>query len=154
MVQSIGLTDSMVSVSTFPLATREELEHIRLGTVDSIHRDVKQRFFSQVPEVLRIRIDVKSLVALIRVEQYVKMQAMRCEDFTYVVLRNTLHLYSIRLIPILETLTYYLKAKFAIDIAAADLSLELPRGVPVSVSYSLLYILFICQVLSIMTIYF
>ena len=73
---------------------------------------------------------------------------MRGEDFTYVIVRSSLHLYSFRLLSIFETLACFLKAKFAIDVCAADLSVELPRRVPVSVSYSLLDILFICMVLN------
>ena len=49
--------------------------------MDSIHREVKQRFFLQIPEVLRIRIDVRHLVGQIRGEQYVRLQTMRGEDF-------------------------------------------------------------------------
>ena len=139
---------SMMPIFPTPLSTREELEHINRGTVDAVHRDVKQRFFAQVPEVLRIRIDVKRLVGLIRGNQYVRLQTMRGEDFTYVIVRSSLHLYSFRLRFIFETLTYFLKEKFAIDVCAADLSVELPRRAPVSVSYSLLDILFICLVMN------
>ena len=60
----------MMPIFPTPVGTREELEHINRGTVDAVHRDVKQRFFTQVPEVLRIRVDVKHLVGLIRGEQY------------------------------------------------------------------------------------
>ena len=106
--------------------------------------NIKQRFFPQMSEVLRIRIDVRRLVGQIRGEQYVRLQAMRGEDFTYVVVRRCLHLYSVRLLSIFETLTYYLKAKFAIDVSAAELSADLSRRAPVSVSYTLLDVLFIC----------
>ncbi len=81
----------MVSIFTASIATREEPEHIHRGAVDGIHRDVKQRFFSQVPEVLRLRIDVKHLVGLIRGNmQHIRLQTMRGEDFTYVVVRSCL----------------------------------------------------------------
>ena len=50
--------------------------------------------------------------------------------------------------PFFETLTCFLKAKFAIDVTAADLSVELPRRVHVSVPYSLLDVLFICLVMN------
>ena len=73
---------------------------------------------------------------------------MRGEDFTYVVVRCSLHLYSTRVLSFFETLTYFLKAKFAIDVTAADLSVELPRQVHVSVPYSLLDVLFICLVMN------
>ena len=70
---------------------------------------------------------------------------MRGEDFTYyVVVRNCQHLFSIRALSIFETLAYYLKAMFAIDVSADELSVELPRRAPVSVSYTLLDVLFIC----------
>ena len=37
---------------------------------------MKQRFFLQIPEVMRIRVDVRHLVGLIRGEQYVRA----CEE--------------------------------------------------------------------------
>ncbi len=52
----------------------------------------------------------------IRGEQYVRLQTMHGEDFTYVIVRSCLHLYSVRVLSVFETLTYYLKAKFAIDV--------------------------------------
>ena len=73
-----------------------------------------------------------------------RLQSMRGQDFTYVIVRSCLHLYSVRVLSVFETLTYYLKAKFAIDVCAAELTVELPRRALVSVSYTLLDILFIC----------
>ena len=101
-------------------------------------------FFPQIPEVLRIRVDVRHLVGQIRGEQYVRLQTMRGEDFKYVLVRSCLHLHSIRVLSVFDTLTYYLKAKFAIDVCAADLTFDLPRNALVSASYTLLDILFIC----------
>ena len=40
-------------------ATPEELDRIRSRTVDHIHRDVKQRFFNEIPEVMRLKLDFK-----------------------------------------------------------------------------------------------
>ena len=73
-----------------------------------------------------------------------RLQTMRGEDFTYVLVRSCMHLYSIRVLAVFDTLTYYLKAKFAIDVCAADLTFDLPRKALVSASYTLLDILFIC----------
>ena len=53
-----------------PVGTSEEHRQVTGGTVDSIHREVKQRVFLQIPEVLRIRIDVRNLVRMVRGEQY------------------------------------------------------------------------------------
>ena len=78
-------------------------------------------------------------MGLIRGEQYVRLQAMRGEDFAFV-----LSLYSIRAMTVFQTLTYYLKAKFAIDISPGDLTFDLPRNAPVSVAYTLLDVLFVC----------
>ena len=110
--------------------------------LDSIHGEVKQRFFLQIPEVLRIRIDVRHLVGQIRSEQYVRLQTMRGEDFAFVLVRTCL--YSIRALAVFDTLMYYLKAKFAVDISPGDLTFDLPRNAPVSVSYTLLDVLFVC----------
>ena len=52
-----------------PVGTSDEHRQVTGGTVDSIHREVKQRFFLQIPEVLRIRIDVRNLVRMVRGEQ-------------------------------------------------------------------------------------
>ena len=52
-------------------------------------------------------------------------------------------LYSIRVLNVFDTLTYFLKSKFAIDILAGDLTFDLPRNAPVSV-YTLLDVLFVC----------
>ena len=134
----------LMSMFPAPVGTSEENELIKSGTVNSIHKDVKQRFFPHMSEVLRIRIDVRRLVGQIRGEQYARLQTMRGEDLPYVVVRSCLHLYSVRVLSIFETLTSYLKAKFAIDVCAAELSVELPRRAPVSVSYTLLDVLFIC----------
>ena len=127
-----------------PVGTSDEHRQVTGGTVDSIHREVKQRFFLQIPEVLRIRIDVRNLVRMVRGEQYLRLQIMRGQDFAYVLVRTCLSLYSIRAMTIMDTLTYYLKSKFAIDIMAGDLTFDLPRNAPVSVAYSLLDVLFVC----------
>ena len=116
-----------------PVGTSDEHRQVAGGTVDSIHREVKQRFFLQIPEVLRIRIEVRYLVGLVRGEQYVRLQSMRGEDFAFVLVRTCLSLYSIRVMAIFDTLTYYLKAIF-----------DLPRNAPVSVGYTLLDVLFVC----------
>ena len=113
------------------------------SAVDSIHREVKQRFFLQIPEVLRIRIDVRHLVGQIRGEQYVRLQTMR-EDFAFVLVRTCLSLYSIRVLTVFGTMMYYLKAKFAFDVCPGDLTFDLPRNAPVSASYTLLDVLFVC----------
>ena len=122
-----------------PVGTSDEHRQVKGGTVDSIHRDVKQRFFLQIPEVLRIRVNVRDLVGMIRGEQYVRLQTMRGEDFAFVIVRTCLGLYSIRVMNVFDTLTYFLKAKFAIDILAGD-----SRSAPVSVAYTLLDVLFVC----------
>ena len=127
-----------------PVGTSEEHRQVTGDTVDSIHREVKQRFFLQIPEVLRIRIDVRNLVRMVRGEQYLRLQIIRGEDFAYVLVRTCLSLHSIRAMTIMDTLTYYLKSKFAIDIMAGDLTFDLPRNAPVSVAYSLLDVLFVC----------
>ena len=85
-----------MSLFPTPVGTSDEHRQVIGGTVDSIHREVKQRFFLQIPEVLRIRIEVRHLVGLVRGEQYVRLQSMRGEDFAYVLVRTCLSLYSIR----------------------------------------------------------
>ena len=134
---------AQASLFPTPVGTSDEHRQVSGGTVDSIHREVKQRFFLQIPEVLRIRVDVRHLVGMIRGEQYVRLQTMRGEDFAFVIGRTCLSLYS-RVMNVFDTLTYYLKAKFAIDIPAGDLTFDLPRSAPVSVAYTLLDVLFVC----------
>ena len=133
-----------MSLFPVPVGNCEEHEQVRGGTVDSIHREIKQRFFLQIPEVLRIRIDVRHLVGQIRGEQFVRLQTMRVEDFAFVLVRTCSSLYSIHVLTIFDTLMYYLKAKFAIDVSAGDLTFDLPRNAPVSASYTLLDVLFVC----------
>ena len=58
------------------MGTSDEHRQVTGGTVDSIHREVKQRFFLQILEVLRIRIDVRNLVRMVRGEQYLRLQTM------------------------------------------------------------------------------
>ena len=77
-----------MSLFPTPVGTSDEHRQVSGGTVDSIHREVKQRFFLQIPEVLRIRIEVRHLVGLVRGEQYVRLQAMRGEDFAFVLVRT------------------------------------------------------------------
>ena len=55
-----------------PVGTSDEHRQVSGGMVDSIHREVKQRFFLQIPEMMRIRVDVRHLVGQIRGEQYVQ----------------------------------------------------------------------------------
>ena len=93
-----------MSLFPVPVGTHEEQEHARRGTIDSIHKEVKQRFFPQMSEVLRIHIDVRHLVGNIRGEQYARLQTMRGEDFTYVMVRSCLHLDSIRALSVLRPL--------------------------------------------------
>ena len=133
-----------MSIFPAPVGNSEEHKQVTGGTVDSIHQEIKQRFFLQIPEVLRIRVDVRHLVGQIRGEQYVRLQTMRGEDFIFVLVRTCVSLYSIRVLTVFDTLMYYLKAKFAIDVCAADLTFDLPRNAPVSASYALLDVLFVC----------
>ena len=146
VTSSLLATLCSVKMSLFPtpVGTSDEHRQVSGGTVDSIHREVKQRFFLQIPEVLRIRIEVRYLVGLVRGEQYVRLQSMRGEDFAFVLVRTCLSLYSIRAMAIFDTLTYFLKAKFAIDVSPGDLTFDLPRNAPVSVAYTLLDVLFVC----------
>ena len=67
--------------------------------------------------------------------------------FAFVLVRTCLSLYSIRALAVFDTLMYYLKAKFAIDISPGDLTFDLPRNAPVSVSYTLLDVLFVVSFL-------
>ena len=66
------------------------------------------------------------------------------KDFAFVLVRTCLSLHSIRIMAVFDTLMYFLKAKFAIDVSSGDLSFDLPRNAPVSISYTLLDVLFVC----------
>ena len=96
-----------MSMFPAPVGASEENEQIKSGTVNSIHKDVKQRFFPHMSEVLRIRLDVRRLVGQIRGKQYARLQTMPGEDFTYVVVRSCLRLYSVRVLSIFETLANF-----------------------------------------------
>ena len=88
--------------------------------------------------------DVSLFHPFVSPPQYVRLQTMRGEDFAFVLVCTCSSLYSIRVLTIFDTLMYYLKAKFAIDVCAGDLTFDLPRNAPVSASYTLLDVLFVC----------
>ena len=82
-LQKIGtLVDSMATVNVFN-PTQEECDKIQSGTVDTIPRELKLRILNEIPEIVRIRVDLRQCVALLRGDRYVGSQQAKGQDFQF-----------------------------------------------------------------------
>ena len=80
------LVDSMSIVNVFT-PTQEECDKIQSGTVDTIPRELKLRILNEIPEVVRISVDMRESVAMLRGDRYVGSQQAKGQDFQFVIVQ-------------------------------------------------------------------
>ena len=128
-----------------PLVPGPEFAHVLTGTIHMIHDDIKDGYVYNTPDFMRFHFDVKELVCRIRGEQFGRLLTMRGEDFSLVVVRQRFQLSQTLVCEILELLREFLLYRCGTSLSVADLTIQVPRDVPISVEYSLLDLLFLCH---------
>ena len=128
-----------------PLVPGPEFAHVLKGTIHMIHDDIKDGYVYNTPDFMRFHFDVKELVCRIRGEQFGRLLTMRGEDFSLVVVRQRFQLSQTLVCEILELLREFLLYRCGTSLSVVDLTIQVPRDVPISVEYSLLDLLFLCH---------
>ena len=97
---------------------------------------------------MRLKLDLKQLVAVIRGDQYTRMMSAKGEDFIYVICHQSIQLWRYQLIHVFEKWGGYLNVHFGLDLNHnhTDVSIELVSNEPVMIQYTLLDVLFTCLV--------
>ena len=84
----------MTEVANFRFTpTAEELYHVGHQTCNIIPRGAKERCLSQVAEVLRFRLELRPVIALLRGELYARQAIARGDDMCYMVVIPSIRLY-------------------------------------------------------------
>ena len=73
--------------------TQEECDKIQSGTVDTIPNELKLRILNEIPEVVRISVDMRQCVALLRGDRYVGSQQAKGQDFKFVTIQPATQLW-------------------------------------------------------------
>ena len=73
--------------------TAEELYHVRHQTCNIIPRGAKERCLSPIAEVLRFRLELRPVIALLRGELYARQAIARGDDMCYMVVIPSIKLY-------------------------------------------------------------
>ena len=124
--------------------TQEECGKIQSGTVDTIPRELKLRILNEIPEVVRISVDMRQRVALLRGDRYVYSQQAKGQDFQFVIIQPATQLWRFTLSNVFGQMSEYMTHQFGLHVHFADLAIELPDSEPVMSQYNLLDLMFIC----------
>ena len=93
----------MTEVASFGFTpTAEELYHVGHQTCNIIPRGAKERCLSQVAEVLRFRLELRPVIALLRGELYARQAIARGDDMCYMVVIPSIRLYRFEVANILK----------------------------------------------------
>ena len=121
----------------------DELPFIMQGRVHMIESVEKERILDYLQEVLRLRVEVGSLVAHIRGGPYVRSMMSRGEDFIFVAVEPNEQLAISPTAYLRQRLARHLESRFAISLKPADLVLEITGGEPLPTLYTLLDVVFV-----------
>ena len=122
--------------------TAEELYHVRHQTCNIIPRGTKERCLSQIAEVLRFRLELRPVIALLRGELYAR-QAIACgDDMCYMVVIPSIKLYRFEVGNILGEVQDTINRRYGIYLHHSDLSMEQADGNPVHRGYNFLDVVF------------
>ena len=102
------LVDSMAIVNVFT-PTQEECDKIQSGTVDTIPREVKLRILNEIPEIVRINVDMRQCVALLRGDHYVGSQQAKGQDFLFIIVQPATQLWGFGISNLLGQISEYLR---------------------------------------------
>ena len=132
----------MSTVNVFT-PTQEECDKIQSGTVDTIPRELKLRILNEIPEIVRISVDLRYCVALLRGDRYVGSQQAKGQDFHFVIVQPATQLWRFKISNMLGQLSEY-KHEFALYVHFPDLAIERQNSEHVMIQYTLLDLMFIC----------
>ena len=110
--------------------TAEELYHVGHQTCNIIPRGAKERCLSQVAEVLRFRLELKPVIALLRGELYARQAFARGDDMCYMVVIPSIRLYRFEVGNILGEVQDTINRRYGIYLHHSDLSMEQADGNP------------------------
>ena len=123
----------------------DELPHIQAGTVMLllIPEVEKERVLDLLQETLRLRIELGSLVSMVRGDPYLRSMSARGDDFLYVSVQPVQHLSTAPIAFLLQRLSKRLESKYSIDIPPAELRFEITGGERIPNGYILLDLVFV-----------
>ena len=126
-------------------ATEEEIHYIRTGTLDQVEAIALLRAFDPGAWV-RIAFDVKSVASILRGEPYVRSVLQLGQTSQLMLARTFSDLNNYLISTAMEHISDFLRGKFAIDVPPDYLSVHLPHGIPLPGHYSLLELIFLCDI--------
>ena len=133
----------MTEVASFRFTpTAEELYHVGHQTCNIIPRGAKERCLSQVAEVLRFRLELRPVIALLRGELYARQAIARGDDMCYMVVVPSIRLYRFEVANILGEVQDTINRRYGIYLHHSDLSMEQADGNPVNRGYNFLDVVF------------
>ena len=126
-------------------ATDEEIRHIRTGTLDQVEAIVLLRAFDPGAWV-RIAFDVTAVASNLRGEPFVRSVLHSGQTSQLIFARTFSDLNNCLISTVMEHLSDFLRGKFHIDVPPDYLSVHLPHGIPLLGHYSLLELVFLCDI--------
>ena len=113
--------------------------------MDTIPRELKLRILNEKSEIVRISVDMRQRVALLRSDRYVGSQQAKGQDFLFIIVQPATQLWRFGISNLLGQMSEYLTHQFGLQVHFPDLSIELPNSEHVMIQYNLLDLLFICM---------
>ena len=126
-------------------ATEEEILHIRRGTLDQVESIALLRAFDPGAWV-RIAFDVTTVASNLRGEPFVKSVLQSGQTFQLMLARTFSDLNNCLVSTAMEYICDFLRGNFSIDVPPDHLSVHLPHGFPLPGHYSLLELVFLCDI--------
>lgn len=124
-------------------ATREELWRVQEGTVDAIPVPMKMRL-ADPTEWLRLKLDVTNVATKLRGPGFMRSKEAVGEHGMLVLVRRMQSLQQTTLGYVFERVSDYMYRKYDMDVRGSDLTVRLPRQVPLQHRYTLADLYFIC----------
>ena len=109
------LVDSMATVNVFT-PTQEECDKVQSGTVDTIPRGLKLRILNEIPEIVRIRVDLRHCVALLRGARYAGSQKAKGQDFQFIIVQPATQLWRFGIANLLSQMSEYMTHQFGLHV--------------------------------------
>ena len=126
-------------------ATEEEILHIRTGTLDQVETIALLRAFDPGAWV-RIAFDVATVASNLRGEPFVKSVLQMGQTSQLMLARTFSDLNNYSVSTAMVHISDFLCRNFSIDVPPDYLSVHLPHGIPLPGHYSLLELVFLCDI--------
>ena len=127
-------------------ATEEEIRHIRTGTLDQVEAIAMLRAFDPGAWI-RIAFDATAVASkLRRGEPFVRSVLDSSQTSQLMFARTFSDLINCSISTVMEHLCDFLRGKFHIDVPPDYLSVYLPHGIPLLGHYTLLELVFLCDI--------